>query len=158
VISIFADVISNGGNLLLDIGPRPDGTIPVEQVTVLKELGMWNKKHSEAIFATQAGIPQGHFYGPTTLSKDSSTLYLFLSGKVNGDIMLKGLKNKIKKVRVVGTTKTLKPKIVGKISWSDVPGLVYINVPSIVQDQYMTVLALELDGPLRLYRGKGGFN
>lgn len=157
VITIFADAVSNGGNLLLDIGPKEDGTIPAEQVHVLKELGKWNKKNGEAIFATEAGLPQGHFYGPTTLSKDSSTLYLFLAGNVSGDIMLKGLKNKINKIRVLGTNETLQHKVVGKISWSDVPGLVYINVPEKVQDEYMTILALELDGPVRLYRGKGGF-
>jgi alpha-L-fucosidase len=157
VITIFADAVSNGGNLLLDIGPKEDGTIPEEEVHVLKELGKWNKKNGEGIFNTEAGIPQGHFYGPTTLSKDSSTLYLFLVGNVNGDIMLKGLKNKINKIRVLGTTETLQHKIVGKISWSEVPGLIYITVPEKVQDEYMTVLALELDGPVKLYRGKGGF-
>lgn len=156
IITIFADAISNGGNLLLDIGPKEDGTIPQEEVHVLQELGKWNKKHAEAIFGTMAGIPQGHFYGPTTLSKDSSTVYLFLPGKVSGNIMLKGLVNPIRKIRVVGTSQTLTHKIVGKISWSSVPGLVYIPVPPNAQDTYMTVLALELDGPVKLYKGKGG--
>ena len=156
VITIFADAISHGGNLLLDIGPMQDGTIPAQQVNVLKELGKWNKKHAEAIFATLGGLPQGHFYGPTTLSKDSTTLYLFLPGKVSGNIMVKGLKNKINKVRVVGSNQQLQHKIVGKISWSPVPGLVYIDVPQSLQDEYMTVLALDLDKPLELYRGQGG--
>lgn len=158
IITIFADVVSNGGNLLLDIGPREDGTIPTEQKTVLEELGKWNSKNGEGIFGTIAGIPQGHFYGPTTLSKDSSTLYLFLPGKVTGSIMVKGLMNNINKIRVLGSNDTLTHKVVGKISWSVVPGLVYIAVPGDVQDPYMTVLALDLDGPVRLYRGKGGFN
>lgn len=157
VITIFADAISNGGNMLLDIGPAEDGTIPAEEVTVLKELGAWNKKHASAIFNTVAGIPAGHFYGPTTLSKDSTTLYLFLSGNTSGQIMVKGLINNIKKISVVGNGQALTHKIVGKISWSAVPGLVYIDVPTAVQDKYMTVLAVELDGPVKLYRGKGGF-
>jgi alpha-L-fucosidase len=157
VITIFADAISNGGNMLLDIGPAEDGTIPAEEVTVLKELGAWNKKHASAIFNTLAGIPAGHFYGPTTLSKDSTTLYLFLSGNTSGQIMVKGLINNIKKISVVGSGQALTHKIVGKISWSAVPGLVYIDVPATVQDKYMTVLAVELDGPVKLYRGKGGF-
>lgn len=156
VITIFADAISNGGNLLLDIGPCEDGTIPEPEVHLLKELGKWNKKHSEAIFGTLGGIPQGHFYGPTTLSKDSSTLYLFLPGKVAGQVMIKGLKNKIKEIQVVGSRQALPHKIVGKISWSPVPGLVYITVPAAVQDTYMTVLAVKLDGPAQLYKGRGG--
>jgi alpha-L-fucosidase len=157
VISIFADAVSNGGNLLLDIGPKEDGTIPPQQVHVLKELGKWNKKHGEAIFGSLAGIPQGHFYGPTTLSKDSTTLYLFLHGKQSGQVLVKGLNNKINKIRLVGTDEELSHKVVGKISWSPVPGLVYINVPQDGQDDYISVLALELDKPVSLYRGKGGF-
>lgn len=157
VITIFADAVSNGGNMLLDIGPAEDGTIPAEEVTVLKELGAWNKKHAPAIFNTVAGIPAGHFYGPTTLSKDSTTLYLFLAGNVSGQVMVKGLVNNIKKISVLGNGQQLTHKVVGKISWSAVPGLVYIDVPANVQDKYMTVLALELDGKVKLYRGKGGF-
>jgi alpha-L-fucosidase len=158
IITIFADVVSNGGNLLLDIGPKEDGTIPPEEVHVLKELGRWNKKHEEAIFGTLPGMPQGHFYGPTTVSKDSSTLYLFLPAHQTGNVMIKGLDNVIKDVQVVGTPYHLKYKIVGKISWSSVPGLVFINIPEKYADQYMTVLKLKLDKPLKLYRGHGGFN
>lgn len=157
IITIFADAISNGGNLLLDIGPDAAGHIPAEEVNVLKELGAWNKKHAAAIFNTVGGIPQGHFYGPTTLSKDSTTLYLFLPGIVTGSVMVKGLVNNIKNIHVVGTDIELSHKIVGKISWSSVPGLVYIDVPENAQDKYMTVLALQLDKPVKLYRGKGGF-
>lgn len=158
IITIFADAISMGGNLLLDIGPKEDGTIPVEQVNILTELGKWTTKHSEAIFGTLGGMPQGHFYGPSTISKDSINLFLFLPGKVSGDIVIKGLMNSIKSIKVVGNGAAIKSKIVGKISWSSVPGLVYINIPENVQDAYMTVLKLELDQPIKLYRGKGGFN
>lgn len=158
VISIFVDAVSNGGNLLLDMGPKEDGTIPEPQVQVLKELGKWNRKNGEAIFNTVAGIPQGHFYGATTLSKDSTTLFLFLQGKISGDITLKGLKNKIQEISVLGNNTRLSHKIVGKISWSPVPGLVYIHVPEGVQDPYVTVLKLKLDKAIQLYSGKGGLS
>lgn len=157
IITIFVDVVANGGNLLLDMGPMEDGTIPPEQINVLHELGEWNKKHSEAIFNTIGGIPQGHFYGPTTLSKDSTELFLFLPGKMSGQLMLKGISNQIRKITVVGNGTQLTHKVVGKISWSPVPGLVYIDVPENVLDKYVTVLKLELDKPLKLYRGQGGF-
>ena len=156
VISIFVDAVSNGGNLLLDIGPKEDGTIPNEQVNILKELGAWNKRNGGAIFNTIGGIPQGHFYGPTTLSKDSTTLYLFLHGKTSGPVMVKGLDNKIKSVEVLGNGTKLTSKVVGKISWSPVPGLVYIDVPATSLDKYITVLKVTLDKPIKLYRGKGG--
>lgn len=156
VITIFVDAVANGGNLLLDMGPMEDGTIPAEQVNVLKELGAWNKKHGEAIFETVAGLPQGHFYGASTLSKDSSVIYLFLQGRISGDITLKGLKNKIEDITVIGNGTKISHKIVGKISWSPVPGLVYINVPENVLDKYVTVLKVKLDGPVSLYSGRGG--
>lgn len=151
IITIFVDVVSNGGNLLLDIGPKADGTIPAEQIQVLQELGAWNDRNGEAIFNTLPGIRQGHFYGPTTLSKDSTALYLFLYGKVSGSILVKGLSNKIEDISVLGTDLHLTHKVVGKISWSQVPGLVYIQVPEQGQDPYVTVLKVKLDKPIRLY-------
>ena len=157
IITLFADAISHGGNLLLDIGPREDGTIPEEQRIVLTELGKWNKKHASAIFGTRAGIPQGHFYGPSTISKDSTSLFLFLQGHTSGQILVKGLTNAIKDITVVGEGTKIKHKVVGKISWSPVPGLVYIDIPEGVQDKYITVLELKLEGPVKLYTGHGGF-
>jgi alpha-L-fucosidase len=156
IITLFADVVSNGGNLLLDIGPKADGTIPEQDVHVLKELGKWNQKNGEAIFGTLPGLPQGHFYGPTTMSKDSSTIYLFLPGGSVGNVMIKGLDNKVQDVQVVGTNYHVAHKVVGKISWSPVPGLVFINVPEKYKDPYMTVLKVKLDKKLKLYRGQGG--
>jgi alpha-L-fucosidase len=158
IISIFADVVSMSGNLLLDIGPKADGTIPAEQVNILQQLGVWTQKHSEAIFDTRKGLPYGHFYGPTTLSSDSTVLYLFLSQGTSDKLVIKGLRNEIKQIEVLGTGASLPHKIVGKISWSWVPGLVYIDVPPQLHDQYITVLKIELDGPVSLYRGKGGFH
>jgi alpha-L-fucosidase len=157
IIALFADVVSHGGNLLLDIGPKEDGTIPEEQRNVLLELGNWNKKHDRAIFGSIPGIALGHFYGPTTLSKDSTKLYLFLQGQTAGQIMVKGLDNAIQSIKVVGSEQQLSHKVVGKISWSPVPGLVYIDVPQGVQDKYMTVLELQMDKPVKLYSGRGGF-
>ena len=156
IITIFVDAVSNGGNLLLDIGPKADGTIPAEQIHILEELGKWNTKHGAAIFNTLPGLPQGHFYGPSTISKDSSTVYLFLPAGARGQVMIKGLKNKIESIKVVGSNTSVSHKVVGKISWSPVPGLVYIPVPENVQDEYVTVLEVKLDGKLNLYAGKGG--
>lgn len=158
VISIFVDAVANGGNLLLDIGPKADGTIPPEQIHILKELGEWNRRNGEAVFGTKAGLPLGHFYGSTTLSKDSTILYLFLHGKNNGQIMLKGIRNAIKEVSIVGNNSPLPYKIVGKISWSPIPGLVYIDVPAACNDTYITVIRVKLDGPVQLYQGKGGLS
>lgn len=156
VITIFTDVISNGGNLLLDFGPKEDGTFPKEVHNVVKELGEWNQRNGEAVFNTLGGIGQGHFYGPTTISKDSTILYLFVQGKKSGYVSLKGLNNKILNIKVLHTNTDLQYKIVGKISWSSVPGIVYIDLPENANDKYVTVLRLKLDKPISIYKGTGG--
>ena len=155
IIEMFIECISMGGNLLLDVGPKEDGTIPEEQLSVLKELGRWTNKHHESIYGTVAGIPPGHFYGATALSKDHQTLYLYVNNKPNGSLMIKGLKNNIKKIWVVGEDTNLDYKIIGKRSWSEVPGIIYVDLPGEVLDQQVTVIGVSLDGPVDLYREDG---
>jgi alpha-L-fucosidase len=149
VIRIFADCIGLGGNLLLDIGPKPDGTIPEEQVEVLKELGRWTSKHSQAIFGTVAGLPAGCFDGPSTMSPDSTTVYLFLNGDGGGEIMLQGLMNRVNKAVVVGSGTNLDFKEYLRPSWSNHAGVYFIKVPENVLDDKMTVIGLSLDGKLK---------
>ena len=102
LLRTFVDCLSMGGNLLLDIGPKEDGSIPEEQIAVLKEFGRWTKKHKEAIYETRAGIPTEHFQGYTTLNKAGDILYLYLPYKPNGPVEVKGLMNKVNRIWVVG--------------------------------------------------------
>lgn len=278
IIRTLVDCISMGGNLLLDIGPKADGTIPDQQVQILKDLGRWTKKHAAAIYGTQAGIPaghvnaktalskdkkdlfiyldyqenagialrgigskiveanvvgykgaglsykssgndgyllkvlpaaydkdvtvlhlrfneplktsnptesaakviemptdeawltkhaeildhtlpgipSGHYQGNTLLSADRQTLYLFVEGKPTGPITLKGIKNNISRIRVVGEGTILPYEIYNKLYWSKIPGIVYIPVPEIKLDKQLTVIAVLLDAPIDLYREKVG--
>ncbi len=155
VIRILVDCINKGGNLLLDIGPKADGSIPEPQVNILEELGRWTHKHAEAIYGPRAGIPYEHYYGPTALNKKGDILYLFVPHKPNGPLMIKGLKNKINRIWVVGNGTKLNWDIKMKQYWSSVPGVVYIDVPQEVLDPQVTVLAVLLDGKVDLYREKG---
>lgn len=147
--------MSLGGNLLLDIGPRADGTIPEEEVAALKYIGRWVHKHEEAVYPTRAGIPDGHVQAYTTLNQAGDILYVYLPYTPNETVEVKGLKTHIKNVRVVGTDRTLSWTLYNDIDWSEVPGVYYIDVPEDVVDEAITVLALELEGPLELYRGSG---
>ncbi|MFA9192727.1 alpha-L-fucosidase [Flavobacterium sp. FZUC8N2.13] len=155
LIRILVDCISMGGNLLLDIGPKPDGTIPEEQVAILKDLGRWTNKHESAIYGTRAGISHGHFNGYTALSKDRTILYLYVDNKPNGSLLIKGLKNQVNRIWVVGNGTKLNYNVVGKQYWSEVPGLLYIDLPEEVQDDEVTVIAIQLNGTVDLYREKG---
>lgn len=155
VLNMLADCMSKGGNLLLDIGPRADGSIPSEEVEVLRELGRWTSKHAEAVYGTRAGIPAGHVNAYTTLNKAGDILYVYLPYAPVESIQISGLKSKIQRARVVGNGAELKVRLYNDIDWSEVPGVYYVEVNSTVLDHRMTVLALELDGPLQLYRGSG---
>ncbi|MBN2246249.1 MAG: alpha-L-fucosidase [Candidatus Aminicenantes bacterium] len=152
IIRIFIDCISRGGNLLLDIGPMANGIIPKEQLIILEKMGNWVHKHAEAIYGTSAGIPYDHFSGPTTLSKDQKNLFLFLDHKPIGPVVLKGIKNKVNRIRVVGNGIKLSWKIMGKQYWSENPGLLYIDIPDYALDDQVTVIALQLDEPIELFR------
>jgi alpha-L-fucosidase len=157
LITIFTDVIWTGGNLLLDIGPKADGTIPKEQMEILQEFGRWTSRNEEAIYGTIAGLPQGYYHGASTLDKDSTTLYLFVPASFCGELELKGLENKIVSAQLLGSSKQVGYKTVGKISWSKKPGVVFFDVKkSSRSDRYYKVIKVQLDGPIRLYSGSGG--
>ncbi|MBN2830330.1 MAG: alpha-L-fucosidase, partial [Candidatus Cloacimonetes bacterium] len=107
IIRIFIDCISKGGNLLLDIGPKADGTIPEEQVEILKELARWNKKHYEAVFESTAGIDTKYTDYPSTLSNDRKTLYLFYPHIPTTLIKIRNLNNSVKACTILGTNEQL---------------------------------------------------
>lgn len=154
VIRCFAETIGMGGNLLLNISPRPDGTVPYEQVERLEALGDWAGRYREAVYATVAGLPAGHFYGPSTLSADCRVLYLFCFDTPRESITVRGLKNAVRSVRLLGTDTDLaytKPP-----GFLEVPGRLEITAPDpAVLDPHVSVIAIELDGELELYRGQG---
>ena len=100
ILHAFIDRISKNGNMLLNISPKSDGTIPQEQKDVLLAMGAWLKKYGEAVYATRAwekygegptkmGAAYGVMMAPTagtakdirfTRSKDNTTLYAILLG------------------------------------------------------------------------------
>jgi len=65
IIHQLADIVSKNGNLLVNIGPRSDGTIPDEVQTVLREVGSWLKINGEAIYGTRPWKIYGE--GPTKI-------------------------------------------------------------------------------------------
>ena len=156
LVRTLCDCMSKGGNLLLDIGPKADGTIPQEEVAILKEFGRWTTKHKEAVYGTRSGLPAEHFAdGYTTLNKDGDIIYLYIPNKVSGKVALQGVCNNVNRVWVVGNGTMLNYKVYDKLYWSQLPGIVYIDVPEDVQDENVTVIAVLLDGPAKLYRGEG---
>ena len=65
-IQLLVKVVTGGGNLLLNVGPKPDGTIEQEQIDRLREVGAWLKQYGGSIYGTRGGpikCPEG--YGTT---------------------------------------------------------------------------------------------
>ncbi|MFD9522227.1 alpha-L-fucosidase [Streptomyces sp. NPDC059979] len=150
----FTETIGMGGNLLLGVGPREDGTFLPEHVERLEGLGAWITRHAEAVYGTGAGLPAGHHYGPSTLSADRRTLHLVCFDPPREAVSVRGLRTAVKRVRVVGTGAEAAHRVTGGLH--DVPGVLWIDAPSAADtDPHATVLALELDGELDLYRGTG---
>lgn len=146
IIRTFIDCVANGGNLLLDIGPKPDGTIPAEQMQILKELGLWNKKHAEAVFGTKAGISRSNFQGKTSISADGKIIYAFLENVPQEDMEIKNLVEQPERVRVIGSNTSLKYK------YDPITGITNISIPENEMDATATVIALEFDKPAQFLK------
>ncbi|SEE51042.1 alpha-L-fucosidase [Jiangella alba] len=101
----LVEVVSRGGNLLLNIGPRGDGSLVEEHVERLDAIGGWLATHAEAVVGT---VPTDgvDFYGPTT-ARDG-VVYLHLVHRPVEEIVVRGLPvHRISMVRLVADGSTL---------------------------------------------------
>jgi alpha-L-fucosidase len=157
LIQILAETSSMGGNLLLNISPKPDGTIPEWQVENLKEIGKWLRLNGAAIYGSKAGINKNHYGAPSTLSKDGKTLYLFVFSKPINEIMIKGFQNTPKSITVLGADNSeLKMKGVGGAAWKKVPPTSFITFPDTIDIGLGRVIKIEFNEKIDLYTGKSG--
>jgi alpha-L-fucosidase len=149
IVRLLTECASQGGNLLLDVGPRSDGTITPEETQVLLGLGRWTHKNAEALYGTTAGIPKDYYYGPSLLSKDRSVLYLVCYDRPADGVYVKGINNTIKRVSVVGGGELASRRFMQAL-WAKQPGILIIDLPAAAVDPDATVIKIELDGPLSL--------
>ncbi|MBV6459894.1 MAG: hypothetical protein HONBIEJF_03049 [Fimbriimonadaceae bacterium] len=155
LLRLFAETIGLGGNLLLDITPMADGVIPEIQIGLLERLGAWIHRNAAAIYGTRRGIPHGHFHGPTTLSKDGRTLFLFCLDGIREQTCVRGLRTEVNRASLVSTGQEVHTYRNGGAGWSEVPGVLWIDVPVEGQDPDITVIRLDLAEPIDLYEGAG---
>lgn len=106
IIRIFSEIVSMGGNLLLDVGPKEDGTILPEQENVLRRLGEFTKANEKAIWGTDA-FGKDVFSGGKTISHDGKTLYCFSYGATDKSIPVFVPSEKVTKVTLVNGEQNL---------------------------------------------------
>lgn len=78
IIDDLVDIVSKNGNLLLNIGPKADGTIPAEQAQVLAEIGEWLAVNGEAIYGTRPWVKAAegpHIGTAATMADDEAGQY-----------------------------------------------------------------------------------
>ena len=78
LVDLLIDIVSKNGNLLLNIGPRPDGTISETQKQRLLKIGEWLKVNGEGIYGSKPWREFGE--GPNKAQKDRYSVNAFTSG------------------------------------------------------------------------------
>lgn len=94
VVQKFVHTVTGDGNMLLNVGPKADGTFPAEQVKVLEQFGKWMKKNGETIYGTRGGPVKNGKWGGMTLKGNKVYVHV-LSWPESGNLKIKGLNHKI---------------------------------------------------------------
>lgn len=134
-------IAARGGNYLLNIGPKPDGTFPEECVERLKDIGNWMKVNGEAIYGTDASPFDVLPWGDCTKKEDKDNTIIYLSvfnWPNNGQLRVPGLKNKVISAKLLASNAKIK-------SMATTDGL-NISVPVVAPDTIASVIRLEVKG------------
>ncbi len=138
----LSDIASMGGNFLLNIGPKGDGSILPYEKDVLLGVGRWVEKNKAAIFETGLNpflkLPWGQ------VSTKEGVLYLHIhQWPENNQLVLPGLINQIEQVSLL--TERDSQLLVKQES-----GNIMIDLSGINQDPYLTILKLNYIGALKI--------
>lgn len=138
-------VAATNGNLVLNVGPLGDGAIDDTSRSLLETVGSFLERNGEAIYGTSGspiGTPQ---WGYCTWKPDENLLYLLVREWPQDDfLILPGLASGVQYGRPIGTRAkedNLPIRRLGSWDWQ-------IDVRSVPQDAYATVVELKLDGAL----------
>jgi len=140
LIRQLVEIVSKGGNLLLNVGPRPDGRIQDDFASRLREIGAWLKTNGEAIYGTTASIFERlPFFGRCTVK--GTTLYIHVMGwPADKAIRLPGLRTEVKRAALL--TEPGRPLTVRRAGKD-----ILISLPERERDPAATVVVVELQGP-----------
>jgi alpha-L-fucosidase len=105
LIRTLIEVISRGGNFLLDVGPQPDGRIQPEFVERLQAMGEWVKRNAAAIYDSTYGPIQGQAACRTT--SRAGNVYIFVMDAAATELVVGSLDRPVHQVKLVATGKPL---------------------------------------------------
>ena len=109
LLSYLIRAAGHGSNLLLNVGPMPNGEIQPEHVESLKKMGAWLKVYGETIYGTTAGpVPPNDFMVST---QKGNTIYLHLLEDTDETIFISGFNLKVNRVKLYKNGKKLAYKI-----------------------------------------------
>lgn len=143
LIRNLVKIASRGGNYLLNIGPKPDGTFPEESIQRLKEIGKWMDVNGEAIYGTQA-IPIILLpWGECTIKEARNNTILYLSvfdWPKDGNLTVQGLNNKVISAKLLATGAKLKSSLKADC--------LIISIPATAPDKVASVIKLVVKGKI----------
>jgi len=151
VVDMLRQCSAGGGNLLLNVGPTADGTIPRTAQRIFKEVGRWLGDNGEAFFGTHRLAPgqlESIFSVNGQWTVKGRTAYLYCFAWPGESFAIGGFKAKVKDIRILGTTHTVRfEQTKDRVILHGLP----INGP----DRLCTVLAIECAGKPRNELGPG---
>ncbi len=128
------------GNYLLNIGPRPDGSVPEESVKILTTVGKWMDRNGTSIYKTEKCQPRRSNYASFT--RNGNTLYMHNYFWPGETATIGGLMTKAKSARLLATGKEVKVD-------QDRFRARFMGLPAQAPDDPVTTLAIECDGEPR---------
>jgi alpha-L-fucosidase len=135
VIRILAQCAGGDGNLLLDVGPMPDGRIEPREAAVLKQVGTWLDHNGESIYGTRGGP-----WKPTKAmasTRKGNVIYVHILQVANNTIELPAIARKIKSAFLLNGS---------SVKLTDRDGTLVLAVPTVERDPGDIVIKLTLDG------------
>jgi len=130
LVDLLVDKVSNGGNLLLNIGPKADGMIPVIMQERLLAMGKWLDVNGDAIYGTQAweSHPSNMKENQVYYTKKGKNLYVICTQWKDGTIEVPNIK-KAKSIQLLGSSQRIKWKQKGRYLSIEVPRVSPANMP-----------------------------
>ena len=146
LVHALCEVVGRGGNLLLNVSPRGDGSLPPEQVERMQHLASWVSRTGEAVLGVEAGLESWQHYGPSTRS--GNRIFVHLLARPYESVTVRGLKVRhVEKVTELVSGRSLAFETRTGIMESferDPDGEITITVPPELIDDDATVLAIDL--------------